>query len=211
MSKHRRMTGKKKPGKDGENAIAYSVQSVLGNLPHRLYNDVYFEDAAGHPFQIDHLVLTPMGLLVIETKHWSGLVYGQLQESQWSYVPRGKGMIKRFYNPVIQNEKHTVKLRSIFGDDSPITPCTVFSHPRGEQFITPKVPDQVFTRARFEAFLAKWRRQSPIMDTDQMEVWHQKIMDTRRTDEGMMGRQRHYAREMRRQRRARRGAIGYGH
>ncbi len=205
----RRRNSKRQSGHSGEYAVANSIQRVLGHLPYRLYNDVYFEDAEGLPFQIDHLVLTPMGLLVVETKNWNGIVYGQPSEMQWSFVPHGKGKIHQLYNPVLQNERHVAKLRSVLGDTLPMTPCVVFAHPFGELQIGLGMTDRVFTRAWFEAFLAQWMRRSPILDECEMEVWHQKITAARRVDEEMIGRQRNYARELRRLRKARKGAIGY--
>jgi len=57
-----------KGGLQGERQVANLLKSTLGD-DYYLLNDVFFRDGFG---DIDHIVLAPNGLFVIETKNWSG-------------------------------------------------------------------------------------------------------------------------------------------
>ena len=54
--------------------------------------------------QIDHILFTQNGILVIETKHYSGWIFANDQQNEWTQV-----LFKvkhRFQNPIHQNKKH---------------------------------------------------------------------------------------------------------
>ncbi|WP_054956791.1 nuclease-related domain-containing protein [Paenibacillus dakarensis] len=51
--------------------------------------------------QIDHLVISPYGLFVIETKNYNGEIKGGRSDKQWSVSNRFK-----MYNPFMQNYGH---------------------------------------------------------------------------------------------------------
>jgi len=70
-------------GFDGERMVARSLASVLGD-EYSLINDVGFRDGFGN---IDHLVVGPNGVFVVETKNYAGRVvcYGD----EWLRKPVG--------------------------------------------------------------------------------------------------------------------------
>jgi hypothetical protein len=54
--------------------------------------------------QIDHLLITQNGILVVETKHYTGWLFAHEKQKQWTqviYQVRSK-----FQNPIFQNTKH---------------------------------------------------------------------------------------------------------
>ena len=54
--------------------------------------------------QIDHIILSPYGIFVIETKNMSGWIFGSEHQSQWTQrFPRSSF---KFQNPLRQNYKH---------------------------------------------------------------------------------------------------------
>ena len=55
-------------GKLGEFAVATHVKLYLKDPEYRLLNDLTLPDGEGSTTQIDHLLLSPYGLFVIETK-----------------------------------------------------------------------------------------------------------------------------------------------
>ncbi len=57
-------------GLQGEKHVTKLLKSALSD-DYYLLNDVYFRDGFG---DIDHIVLGPNGLFVIETKNWSGSI-----------------------------------------------------------------------------------------------------------------------------------------
>ena len=77
--------------------------------------------------QIDHIVLSVYGIFVIETKNYSGSIYGLEHREYWSqYINKNKN---QFYNPILQNAGHVRALRQYlkgFGS-IPVTPIVVFS------------------------------------------------------------------------------------
>ncbi|WP_102261178.1 nuclease-related domain-containing protein [Mesobacillus jeotgali] len=58
--------------------------------------------------QIDHVVLTPYGIFVIETKNYQGTIYGGKDRKTWSVNGKFKMM-----NPFIQNYGHIKALSSL--------------------------------------------------------------------------------------------------
>ncbi len=58
--------------------------------------------------QIDHVVLSPFGLFVIETKNYNRWIYGSKTERSWTQVLYGAK--HRFQNPLHQNYRHTKTL-----------------------------------------------------------------------------------------------------
>lgn len=72
-----------------------------------LFNDLLFE-INGYSTQIDHLVVSPYGIFVIETKGYSGLIFGGENSLYWTkLIYRRK---YKFYNPIKQNAGHVVFL-----------------------------------------------------------------------------------------------------
>ncbi|BFH32558.1 NERD domain-containing protein [Paenibacillus melissococcoides] len=58
--------------------------------------------------QIDHVVVTPYGLFVIETKNYNGEIKGARTDKQWTVSNRF-----RMYNPLMQNYGHIKALTAI--------------------------------------------------------------------------------------------------
>lgn len=61
--------------------------------------------------QIDHVVITPQGLFVIETKNYTGEIKGTRKDKSWSVSNRCK-----MYNPFMQNYGHIQAIRSYLPD-----------------------------------------------------------------------------------------------
>ena len=92
------------------------VSSVLRSLPpeYLVINDVTIpdQDAAlhdNHTTQIDHIVVSPYGIFVIETKNYTGWIFGAEEAKKWKETFKTKrGLF--FYNPIKQNWGHTYAL-----------------------------------------------------------------------------------------------------
>ena len=62
--------------------------------------------------QIDHVLVTNHGILVIETKHYSGWIFANDRHKVWTQV---KFKLKnKFQNPIFQNYKHLMAVRRMF-------------------------------------------------------------------------------------------------
>lgn len=77
----------------------------------RIFHDLYIEERKGKFCQIDVVVMTDAGIVVVEVKAFSGWIYGSGNQRQWTQsLAHGKDKY-RFYNPIMQNEKHIRVLR----------------------------------------------------------------------------------------------------
>src|SRR5262245_65100442 len=80
----------------------------------------------GQSVQIDHVVVTDTGVFVIETKHYSGWIFGHPNDSHWTQVIYKKK--SRFQNPLRQNYGHVKAVQSLFNlPDAAFFPIVVFT------------------------------------------------------------------------------------
>nr|NIV16857.1 NERD domain-containing protein [Woeseiaceae bacterium] len=89
------------------------VNSVLHqNLPpreYKVFHDIILDTGWGLT-QIDHIVVSRYGIFVIETKNFSGWIFGDAKSKQWTQIIyRNKS---RFQNPLHQNYKHAKAVES---------------------------------------------------------------------------------------------------
>ena len=75
-----------------------------------IFHDLYIEKKDGTYSQIDIVVLTEKGVIVIEVKDFSGWIFGFGNNEKWVHI-LGK-MKYPFYNPVFQNEGHIRYLKN---------------------------------------------------------------------------------------------------
>ena len=112
-------------GEIGENIVNKKLESIKGYI---LLKDVLLKGDRGTT-QIDHILVGPKGIFVIETKNYSGYIYGDEWSKEWTQALFGRR--NKFYNPIRQNyghikavEKHLGKNERkyiysivVFGDD----------------------------------------------------------------------------------------------
>lgn len=91
----------------GEKIIAQQLEKVILE-GYKILNDILIQTKNGTA-QIDHIVISPYGLLVIETKNYKGWIYGREESEYWTQVIY-KGKFK-FLNPIKQNWGHICALR----------------------------------------------------------------------------------------------------
>ncbi len=88
------------------------VKLVLLMLPADEYivmNDIYIPAYDGMYTQIDHLVIFLGGIIVIETKNYSGKLSGNSRKKYW--ISNRDGEKGKVYNPIRQNSYHIKMLR----------------------------------------------------------------------------------------------------
>lgn len=96
-------------GDEGE----HTVQYVLKDIPEsRVFNNCYFDDNC-FSVEIDHIVVNPYGIWVLETKNWKGKIFGSIDDDKWKKY-KDDGSIKFEDNPIKQNEKHVRVLKKLF-------------------------------------------------------------------------------------------------
>jgi len=77
-----------------------------------IFHDLYVEKGNGEFSQIDLVAVTEVGLIVFEVKDYSGWLYGNGNQLQWTQVLAYGRQKYRFYNPIMQNNKHIAELRN---------------------------------------------------------------------------------------------------
>lgn len=91
---------------------------LLSRLPKDCYvfNDIEIE-VDGKKGEMDSVVVSPNGVVIIETKNHKGEIEGKVEDQYWVQRKVGKGGTpyeKRFYSPVKQVKTHTWKLSQYF-------------------------------------------------------------------------------------------------
>lgn len=109
----------------------YLVWKRLEDLPvpRRFLFNVYVPTADGNTSEIDVLLICAAGLVVMESKNYSGWIFGSETDRHWTVtLPSGRGSQKtRFYNPIRQNQGHVKHLIGYLGDAVPVYSVIVFS------------------------------------------------------------------------------------
>ena len=104
----------------GERRVSAKLKRLFPAVRH----DLILPDGRGGLTQLDHLALTPGGLLVVETKTYSGIILGQGNESTWTQVIGRRR--HSFQNPLRQNYAHARALEAL-APDIPIEGRVVFA------------------------------------------------------------------------------------
>lgn len=76
-----------------------------------IFHDLYVKKYDNNFSQIDLVVATKVGIIVIEVKDYSGWIFGAGHNSQWTQVLAYGKRKYRLYNPIMQNSKHISDLR----------------------------------------------------------------------------------------------------
>lgn len=76
-----------------------------------IFHDLYVKRYNGEFSQIDLVVATKVGIIVFEVKDFSGWIFGNGHQSQWTQVLAYGKRKYRFFNPIMQNNRHIEDLR----------------------------------------------------------------------------------------------------
>ncbi len=88
------------------------LQLLKFGIPkHKIFHDLFLENRQGRSSQIDLVVITKVGIIVFEVKDYSGWIYGSGNQTKWTKVLAYGKQKYRFYNPIMQNNKHIDVLR----------------------------------------------------------------------------------------------------
>jgi len=101
-------------GLRGEVEVTGVLKETLDDETYIL-NDVLIRHG-WHSAQIDHLVVGPNGIFVIETKNWRGTITGDENEPKWRQVKNSAKEPVHVSNPIRQNERHVQILQKWLGD-----------------------------------------------------------------------------------------------
>jgi hypothetical protein len=91
-------------GRRGEMRVNQSLRAALDDN-HYIFNDLMIRHGR-EGAQIDHLVVSPHGLFVIETKNWGGHLEGGDRDPTWTQTKDNVKHPIHLKNPILQNQRH---------------------------------------------------------------------------------------------------------
>ena len=110
-------------GEKGEALVIQKLEEVKEY--HHLLNDVTFVNKKSEmSHQIDHILIHPYGVFVIETKNYFGKIIVESGESSWIKVVNNE--TTRISNPLKQNKSHAITLWKILKGEFDVVPVVVF-------------------------------------------------------------------------------------
>ena len=104
-------------GKRGEYDTYRCLRSLKGYKKF-LFN-CYMPKKDGTTTEIDVILLHVSGIYVFESKNYSGWIFGNEAQNQWTQTlptQKGKARKEHFFNPIIQNKVHIKWLQSYLKD-----------------------------------------------------------------------------------------------
>ncbi len=108
--------------------VVYLLRS--GISPKVIFHDLYVPTSNGKYAQIDLVVVTSEGIIVIEVKDYGGWIFGTGNQQKWTQILAYGREKYRFYNPILQNKSHinALKRQSFQFSKLPFFSVIVFSN-----------------------------------------------------------------------------------
>ena len=160
------------PGDSGEFAVARQLRRLPGQ--YMVINDLMFRNSKNRTTQIDHVVVSPYGIFVIETKNITGHIYGSAEAQQWKRYWRAwyRGVEHsselEFRNPLLQNRAHIVALNIVLSQFRPPQLISVIAFsPNAELKVHADGAHMIYW-SQLRQFIRRYR--TPVMSTDQAET-----------------------------------------
>lgn len=94
----------------GEFQVNLIAKLRLDKNVYKLFKNITLPTENGGTTQIDHVIVSPYGVFVIETKNMKGWIFGSEQQKTWTQ--KIYRHTNKFQNPLHQNYKHTQTLQS---------------------------------------------------------------------------------------------------
>ena len=116
-------------GLNGEYSL-YQYLQPFESMGCKFLFKLYVPRNNGKTSEIDVIMFHPKGLFVIESKNYSGWIFGNESNRQWTQtlpVGYGESHKERFYNPIMQNATHIRAIRKYIDDTIPIHSVIAFS------------------------------------------------------------------------------------
>lgn len=163
-------------GKQGEEIVSYWIGPTKENEQY-VINNLYLKNQEGKSCQIDHIVINKNGIFVIETKNYSGIIYGNEERHYWTQsLSYGRKKYK-LYNPVKQNAKHIYMLKKVTDIKIPIRSIVVFTQGNIEQIQS----ENVYTVRGMKEEINRSRGEN--ITEEQMKKIYEEILKIRNTEE----------------------------
>lgn len=105
-----------------------NIRSILGKTQvgkQYVIND-YVLFANNRSCQIDHILINQNGIYIVETKNYSGMIYGNEHQLEWTQVLNYGKIKNKFLNPIKQNATHLYNISQLLPKEAPLFSVVVF-------------------------------------------------------------------------------------
>lgn len=157
----------------GEQRVQRLIRQRLNPLIYVDLHNVTLPTADGGSTQIDHLIFSPYGLFVLETKNFQGWIFGTEKQREWTQQIFKKR--SKFENPLRQNYKHIKTLQELLGMESAHV-HSVIAFVGDCEFKT-EMPPQVTRGDGFAAYIQSFDQ--AVWSPEQMQMWLDKLDEVR--------------------------------
>lgn len=115
-------------GNIGEQLIKIKILENLQPAQYRAFHNLILP-INQHTTQIDHVIVSPFGIFVVEAKYFAGWIYGTATAKQWTHTLNRHSKY-RFTNPLHQNYLHIKALMNVLAlhDENLFCSIVVFTH-----------------------------------------------------------------------------------
>lgn len=164
-------------GRKGERLTERELKLVrLFGRNGKILRNVYVPKDNGETSEIDVVFITQKGIFVIESKNYSGWIFGDEKSAYWTAMLPNKDK-NRFFNPIKQNKTHIKWLGQYLGDGIPLFSVVVFSERCELKKVTVESPDvHVIKRDRLYATVRSiWDNSDDRLDENQINAVYQKL------------------------------------
>lgn len=111
----------------GEHLVQRELNLVkLFGRKGEILRNVYIPKEDGETTEVDVIFITVKGIFVIESKNYSGWIFGDEKSFKWTVILPNK-IKNKFYNPIKQNDLHIEYLRKYLDMDIPLFSIIAFS------------------------------------------------------------------------------------
>ncbi|MGI6500890.1 MAG: NERD domain-containing protein [Anaerostipes sp.] len=172
-------------GRRGEKLIKRKLSWVkLFGRNGEVLRNVYVPKDDGRTFEIDVVFITQKGIFVIESKNYSGWIFGNEKDANWTVMLQNKTK-NYFYNPVKQNRAHIKWLGSYLSEEVPLFSIIVFSERCELKKVTVISEDiPVIKRDRLYATIRSiWNKNEDKLTKDKVNEIYEKLRVLTNADE----------------------------
>ena len=167
-------------GARGEYVIYKKLSELELSSAKFLFN-LYLPRKNGKTSEIDVLIIHSKGLFVIESKNYSGWIFGNEKQRQWTQtlpISYGRSHKEYFYNPILQNQAHIRALRPLINDNIPIYSIIAFSDNCTLKKVTVNSDVLVtqYDKLRYELLYRIGNLQSEILNETEIEEIYEKLL-----------------------------------
>lgn len=152
----------------------------------KMLRNVYLPSDTTGTTEIDLLYITQKGIFVIESKNYSGYIFGDEEQLKWTaslyagkdYLGRAKTEKHQFYNPIRQNKNHIKYLTQYLGENVRMISVIVFSERCELKSVNYTSPNICVCQLEDlpELFRFSWDNFSDVLTTEQIEKYYNKLL-----------------------------------